>query len=102
MSDRRVWQSSGSSPLTRGKLDRSLNGGAPSGLIPTHAGKTVRVMDDAAGAEAHPHSRGENRASWRVLRWAVGSSPLTRGKPPQPVHVEVMGRLIPTHAGKTV
>ena len=41
MSDRRVGQAAGSSPLTRGKLDNRCALGAEAGLIPAHAGKTV-------------------------------------------------------------
>ena len=51
---------SGSSPLTRGKLLVALAAGDAGGLIPAHAGKTIKT---AAAA---------------VAEW--GSSPLTRGK----------------------
>ena len=54
----------GSSPLTRGKLERFARVTARGGLIPAHAGKT----------------RGRLRCG--VCVW--GSSPLTRGKRPCP------------------
>ena len=72
---------SGSSPLTRGKHGHGAHGHANHGLIPAHAGKTLRMTP--------------SRRSPR------GSSPLTRGK----LGVRVRGlreaRLIPAHAGKT-
>ena len=73
----------GSSPLTRGKLDRALVAGGESRLIPAHAGKTSSPSARAVGATAHPRSRGENAASSWGRRQFPGSSPLTRGKPTQ-------------------
>ena len=70
----------GSSPLTRGKLDRGLTAPKVSGLIPAHAGKTMRRRDPAAQGSAHPRSRGENPGRLRRTRSTTGSSPLTRGK----------------------
>ena len=91
----------GSSPLTRGK---PRGGGLEVGddrLIPAHAGKTRRDAGLASSSWAHPRSRGENKeAACDVVR-AVGSSPLTRGKPEAPDLQRVGGRLIPAHAGKT-
>ena len=51
----------GSSPLTRGK--HRLVGAASlrDGLIPAHAGKTVRAARGRRPRAAHPRSRGENR-----------------------------------------
>ena len=70
----------GSSPLTRGKPRRN---GLPcnvGGLIPAHAGKTLRVSQLALGVPAHPRSRGENTYAGEDRNPALGSSPLTRGK----------------------
>ena len=53
----------GSSPLTRGKLERPAHPGSHAGLIPAHAGKTVLVHAPASYGAAHPRSRGENHAS---------------------------------------
>ena len=71
----------GSSPLTRGKQDDCGRGGLSVGLIPAHAGKTVRVGVSSARAVAHPRSRGENADSDGHGSVPTGSSPLTRGKP---------------------
>ena len=50
---------------------------------------------------AHPRSRGENEELCVEAVVAVGSSPLTRGKPRVPVPARGRVRLIPAHAGKT-
>ena len=93
--------SSGSSPLTRGKLglDRGLRN--QRGLIPTHAGKTSAHERVSGRWWAHPHSRGENRQELHDIGRSRGSSPLTRGKRSRTAPRRRAGRLIPTHAGKT-
>ena len=91
----------GSSPLTRGKLLHIDGAVTLAGLIPTHAGKTYFISVSPRRAWAHPHSRGENTSPMPRLKFDVGSSPLTRGKPYWPAWVARMRRLIPTHAGKT-
>ena len=50
---------------------------------------------------AHPRSRGENASRLAPLIVALGSSPLTRGKPDSPAAPPSGGGLIPAHAGKT-
>ena len=92
---------SGSSPLTRGKLDAARRVRADDGLIPTHAGKTCFRRRRGRGRRAHPHSRGENLANTAVAALNAGSSPLTRGKLILTFCVCVLLGLIPTHAGKT-
>ena len=112
---------SGSSPLTRGKLESAAKAGLDLRLIPAHAGKTTRWAWTNTPRQAHPSSRGEN---FRVVGHRGGdrgSSPLTRGKPtvPEATHAnsgsspltrgkrcgnhrwELRWRLIPAHAGKT-
>ena len=91
----------GSSPLTRGKRPLVANRRTGEGLIPAHAGKTAvrRIEQNQEGA--HPRSRGENAVMNHPAAAALGSSPLTRGKPTKPPE-ELDGRgLIPAHAGKT-
>ena len=70
----------GSSPLTRGKPWRAFRRRSDRGLIPAHAGKTWRENLPAAGAGAHPRSRGENTFICQTSLLSAGSSPLTRGK----------------------
>ena len=92
---------SGSSPLTRGKLDTGPGTVFQHRLIPAHAGKTRRLRVSARPGWAHPRSRGENdsRVNGRVV--GAGSSPLTRGKLTGRRNIFLRGRLIPAHAGKT-
>ena len=92
---------SGSSPLTRGKRSRGEKAGGGGGLIPAHAGKTFGCSCLNSSYAAHPRSRGENgKKSFKKLP-AIGSSPLTRGKPLHRVDEAGDYRLIPAHAGKT-
>ena len=97
----RVQPVGGSSPLTRGKRERSVQAASRWRLIPAHAGKTHPRARRSGHRTAHPRSRGENStpvvASWK----RVGSSPLTRGKPAQGGGGPQQIRLIPAHAGKT-
>ena len=93
--------SSGSSPLTRGKLVEGARLFDVVGLIPAHAGKTPLVSHRAISRPAHPRSRGENEYQVRKSVTVRGSSPLTRGKPDTLTHTSGSKRLIPAHAGKT-
>ena len=72
--------SSGSSPLTRGKLEGLEMAVSLIRLIPAHAGKTVQPATSEQIDAAHPRSRGENRYQVRITSATAGSSPLTRGK----------------------
>ena len=92
----------GSSPLTRGKREQRLARRVLSGLIPAHAGKTVRARTPAARFRAHPRSRGENSTARRGQPPISGSSPLTRGKRLGVLPGELAVGLIPAHAGKTL
>ena len=71
------------------------------GLIPAHAGKTIRDRGRLGLRRAHPRSRGENSHVIRMSPSAFGSSPLTRGKRGGGRRSRRGGRLIPAHAGKT-
>ena len=93
--------SRGSSPLTRGKRGWRRKGIDLRRLIPAHAGKTPRGARARQARAAHPRSRGENAEPGTLDRRRLGSSPLTRGKPPWCLLVGLRDRLIPAHAGKT-
>ena len=71
------------------------------GLIPAHAGKTMRSRCLPRQCTAHPRSRGENGHIGPMDRAHGGSSPLTRGKPGHGPRGPLPDRLIPAHAGKT-
>ena len=91
----------GSSPLTRGKHCCFLSGFGGSRLIPAHAGKTSGAGFPCHSDAAHPRSRGENMVRLGQYADALGSSPLTRGKPRQATDPRDRSGLIPAHAGKT-
>ena len=112
----------GSSPLTRGKLDVYCAGRIDERLIPAHAGKTevASTMSETKGlipahagktrsrscsfypGRAHPRSRGENQLACLVRGRRDGSSPLTRGKHRKRARLTPRLGLIPAHAGKTL
>ena len=71
------------------------------GLIPAHAGKTPLLTRSSRTARAHPRSRGENAIAAGQASASYGSSPLTRGKPPDLKTASIAPGLIPAHAGKT-
>ena len=98
---RAVHSSSGSSPLTRGKLEVLRNACNQRGLIPAHAGKTLVQKIGEPSKKAHPRSRGENCCATCIALLPRGSSPLTRGKLVIRVERLDLLRLIPAHAGKT-
>ena len=95
------WLMGGSSPLTRGKQHAHVIRTLTCGIIPAHAGKTLRASLSSALLWAHPHSRGENSRTDPIMELMPGSSPLTRGKLVVRVAVQLPAGLIPTHAGKT-
>ena len=91
----------GSSPLTRGKLQRIAATATSARLIPAHAGKTSLGKGLSPVIGAHPRSRGENHVFDVGGREYSGSSPLTRGKRMRPTPSQSRPGLIPAHAGKT-
>ena len=93
---------SGSSPLTREKLDPQSDQRDAHGLIPAHAGKTSSQSVGVLASPDHPRSRGENTSRMTPVRAFAGSSPLTRGKHVDCEQIPRLQGLIPAHAGKTV
>ena len=91
----------GSSPLTRGAPRRPIRRPRPAGLIPAHAGSTVRRPLLCEPGRAHPRSRGEHCATFSAGVPGWGSSPLTRGAHTAQTHNRAPVRLIPAHAGST-
>ena len=92
----------GSSPLTRGKLERRPRRARRLRLIPAHAGKTTVRSGLWRKTAAHPRSRGENGHCPTVTSTPSGSSPLTRGKRQMLRIGPLRQGLIPAHAGKTL
>ena len=89
-------------PRSRGENHRLAAGIEDAGgSSPPHAGKTHDTHVTPPARRAHPRSRGENLLHTWCLDLRLGSSPLTRGKPPLRPLAHRRIRLIPAHAGKT-
>ena len=71
------------------------------GLIPAHAGNTLRSRFARTSPTAHPRSRGEHRHLMLRHPRFQGSSPLTRGTPGRHPRGGRVRWLIPAHAGNT-
>jgi len=91
----------GSSPHTRGTLISVFPTIKKLGIIPAHAGNTMRAIVLQAEKKDHPRTRGEHQKRQLVTYMYPGSSPHTRGthdtlgkRPP------IFG-IIPAHAGNT-
>ncbi len=56
----------GSSPRTRGALPRTLRGAPRAGIIPAHAGSTLRRARSVRGNWDHPRARGEHFCQRRL------------------------------------
>ena len=95
------WKKSGSSPHMRGKLaDRVLLRGLDR-IIPAHAGQTVVPSSPLNLATDHPRTCGANISVFGTSSSNAGSSPHMRGKRPCRRALEIVGRIIPAHAGQT-
>ena len=91
----------GSSPLTPGKRQQLARRLEDQGLIPAHAGKTLRPWWRRGSRGDHPRSRGENHGPPSWTPGTPGSSPLTRGKLRSTRADAAASGIIPAHAGKT-
>ena len=91
----------GSSPHTRGAQPRPFGGIEVRGIIPAYAGSTRPALPSARGRPDHPRIRGEHSASTTISSTISGSSPHTRGAPPQLVDEPSRTRIIPAYAGST-
>ena len=70
---------SGSSPHTRGALDRGDHPSVSARIIPAYAGSTGRSGLDGLDPADHPRIRGEHRRRPTLSCHTQGSSPHTRG-----------------------
>ena len=91
----------GSSPHTRGALAYAISAPRPSRIIPAYAGSTDFLGDTFAAVGDHPRIRGEHRCRTGGSCRRAGSSPHTRGAPPQGRESGVSDRIIPAYAGST-
>ena len=82
----RVAIGNGSSPHTRGALDRVRRYLHDVGIIPAYAGSTRSTARQCITVRDHPRIRGEHIRGVEALLPLDGSSPHTRGAQPAPRH----------------
>ena len=91
----------GSSPHTRGALNEVWVGDRGGGIIPAYAGSTLRNAYKLTKLEDHPRIRGEHARRCSSIRFAVGSSPHTRGALYSTIDRWDDRGIIPAYAGST-
>ena len=91
----------GSSPLSRGILDKKFFVCGDVRIIPALAGNTSPLHAGKRLLTDHPRSRGEYLARVYVTRGDAGSSPLSRGILLVQRRVGACDRIIPALAGNT-
>ena len=91
----------GSSPHTRGALERSGVAFAPVGIIPAYAGSTSFVAKAARSYRDHPRIRGEHLSLMHGRLRTSGSSPHTRGAHAHGSASCSPTGIIPAYAGST-
>ena len=91
----------GSSPHTRGALQLVYFGVVGAGIIPAYAGSTQVGRILTYVAPDHPRIRGEHRRQGLIVGQGAGSSPHTRGAPPEAAGQDRKRRIIPAYAGST-
>ena len=92
------------SPHTWGKPVKVIREKGASISIPTHVGKTKKVLETNKRKSFNPHTRGENGGQLFFPREIFFQSPHTWGKRRRVREGEEMKRAslsIPTHVGKT-
>ena len=96
-----VPSSEGSSPHTRGALDREAVAAGVDGIIPAYAGSTPRPRRRTCSSLDHPRIRGEHQLALMKPGDLVGSSPHTRGAPRHAIRETGIHGIIPAYAGST-
>ena len=91
----------GSSPHTRGAPDAERGEGLLERIIPAYAGSTCCSFEAAPTAWDHPRIRGEHAVTGPAESPGPGSSPHTRGAPPEAARQDGLSRIIPAYAGST-
>ncbi|QDD97933.1 Hypothetical protein ADP8_03193 (plasmid) [Roseomonas mucosa] len=91
----------GSSPRSRGTPGGADISHAPRRFIPALAGNTSRMRLLTRLSPVHPRARGEHRRERPVRSHPYGSSPRSRGTPPETARTPRRQRFIPALAGNT-
>ena len=94
-------RSFGSSPRMRGKPTPVITQTVTARIIPAHAGQTPRPCSTRLLGPDHPRACGANALfTGGAMAWN-GSSPRMRGKRRVLRVDQIVGRIIPAHAGQT-
>ena len=96
-----IVQLDGSSPLARGTQDLDRLGYVADRFIPAYAGNSWRLRYSCGLVPVHPRLRGELGPHIGSRIGFIGSSPLTRGTPPEKFYDGVRSRFIPAYAGNS-
>ena len=91
----------GSSPHTRGAPSANCSARRCKRIIPAYAGSTQRSSPSSGTSRDHPRIRGEHVDSSVRNLSSMGSSPHTRGAPPDGALVALQRGIIPAYAGST-
>ena len=91
----------GSSPHTRGAPTCVGGVSQAVGIIPAYAGSTSLDICRKKPTSDHPRIRGEHKLERVARNCQNGSSPHTRGAPPEPPSRPRRRRIIPAYAGST-
>ena len=97
----RVGTGDGSSPRMRGKLFHACFFVKFCRIIPAHAGQTSSEVNTTTSWTDHPRACGANVQADVGRKRFHGSSPRMRGKHHAFLRHDLLGRIIPAHAGQT-
>ena len=86
----------------RGKLSRTYDLRIFPRITPADAGKTFRQIYSYRIGQDHPRGCGENTSRRYCRVGNLGSPPRMRGKPQHTVRQELLPRITPADAGKTM
>ena len=92
----------GSPPHMRGKDKRNLSALGAVRITPAHAGKSLCCWSAKPDPWDHPRICGEKVSTLGLQQRSLGSPPHMRGKVSTFVHVRIMYRITPAHAGKSL
>ena len=91
----------GSSPRMRGTHGDVIGEIRAAGIIPAHAGNTLRSLGSLSANRDHPRACGEHRTMTPIRPFARGSSPRMRGTQNVSFLCCSTSGIIPAHAGNT-
>ena len=91
----------GSSPRMRGAQSEHEPCARQRGIIPAHAGSTIRARAMCTTARDHPRACGEHNPSTSHVHDSEGSSPRMRGAQSEHEPCARQRGIIPAHAGST-